>query len=362
MNKTKKKKIIIASIMAIICTIITCIPIFAYVDYSEYVMITPSDIGSDVTSGPRGYFDNMVHKFYMKFTILDTNNNSYAIRFRVLVNDIETYTELNYIININSGNLTVQNTTTTGAQSNIIYPLFTYNNVQIDNVFYIPIYLYNTQISGYTNINIVNGISFNLYDTTEASQDEIRRQAYEIGYLNGYNTGYENGLYDGQNLSPNLNIVEHIEQLIGQFTGQDVARYITPIAVVLTILMVYFLFIRFLLSMIKAKGVIKVCDITMLVGMIIILVVMYSPMLNLTIKTESINETTTQEETLRLNRIDYIYDENGRIIAGPGGTIVYNEVETTTSEQQQTDVEVSSQLEEREIITYEEETKNINNQ
>ena len=89
---------------------------------------------------------------------------------------------------------------------------------------------------------------------------------------------------------------------------------------------------------------------------------MYSPMLNLTIKTESINDTTTQEETVRLNRIDYIYDDNGRIIAGPGGTVIYNEVETTTSEQQQTDVEVSSQLEEREIITYEEETKNINNQ
>lgn len=186
-----------------------------------------------------------------------------------------------------------------------------YTITRIETEEYILISISNTT----TNYTISRG-SCEIYDVVSGENEQI--------YQNGYNQGYNEGFNAYQNAQENLKIVDHIEKLIAQFTGTEYARYITPIALVLTILMIYFLFIRFILSLMKAKGVIKTCDILMIVGCIIVLVIMYAPMLDITIKNETVLTETTTEVVEQVNRTKIVIEhtETGDIYYGPVGTAI----------------------------------------
>lgn len=172
--------------------------------------------------------------------------------------------------------------------SMMITPRIRMNSNLAPIVLYIEVYTINIgEILNYES----DYIKTTWYTSTTIDINQITREYYQLGYNEGYNIGYPLGVTAGQSLVNDLNIVQHIEQLIGQFTGNEVAMYITPIAIVITILLVYFLFIRFLLSLIKAKGVLKVCDIIMVTACIAILMVMYIPMINLEITQHQIVET-----------------------------------------------------------------------
>lgn len=333
--KTKRNKMLLSIVIALVMTIITCIPIFATVTYYwEQWETIPNDIGTKVSSlGNTG--DSTMVKGYIKITIPAQTNVVYTIGCYW------------YDYNASSESYINQNILIIQPSTGVIYnigvnpvtrPLSTIQSLRIapyypgldltGTTFYLPVYLINARL-------VDNGISatgnnlIELYTSTNINVEQIEQEYYNLGYTNGYLTGYEDGfpdgLLEGQDIKQYTNLVGYVEQLIGQFTGDDVAQYITPLAIVLVILFVYFLFIRFLLSMIKAKGVIKTCDIIMIVGCIIILIVLYAPMLNLTIKTQNIDiEETTEVETIQRSNIRYWdVDEGDKIVHyGPVGTWV----------------------------------------
>jgi len=352
MNKTIKKKIIIASIMAIICTIITCIPIFATSNF-DYAKIVPDDLGTKITNFSDTIMNEDITKLYAKITLkhyYSTNLCQFTTTFNILLNNgnVGGGTQITYAIGSNNDNFYITYPNITNQRYTMIIGMTIGNSGSVqseDTTLYIPIYIRNAVITqNYEYNNSGKWIDVEYYTSTVTSQEAIQ-EAFNLGYTNGYTQGTEDGytygynigMQDGQGLRQYTNLVGYVEQLIGQFTGDEVARYITPLAVVLVILFVYFLFIRFLLSMIKAKGVIKTCDIIMIVGCIIILVVMYAPMLNLTIRTENVSNTdTTYEiaqdtEVVRSSNIRYWdVDEGNKIIHyGPVGTwIEYKETIT----------------------------------
>jgi hypothetical protein len=85
----------------------------------------------------------------------------------------------------------------------------------------------------------------------------------------------------------------------------------------------------------KAKGVIKTCDILIIVACIIVLVCMYMPMINLEITQHQIIEQveTTSSNVYQVNSdiTYYTYTDNqgNTVHGGPGGTYI-EYVETTT--------------------------------
>jgi len=344
----KNKNKIITLVVAVVLTIITCIPIFATTINGNL----PSDLGNLQTSNT--YYNPTVN-CYVKVnatglatnTVIGTITIYYSETYKTEI----TLTKLDNTIrlsNIYRGGswLYTYSINTAGITGQYNYDInYTSGDLYISVSAYC---IYEAYLNFGVKIDAVNtGSSYmELYT-------QINPSSYNTGYNNGYNAGYTDGFnYAGQN--DFTNITGYVEQLLAKFVGIEHARYLTPISIVLVILLVYFLFIRFLLSLIKAKGVIKTCDIIMIVACIILLVVMYAPMLDLTIKTEAVTETIETTESTQIRRTEYIYDEYGRIISGPAGTIIYEDIETTTSEQEQTEVEVTSQYLEKEITTYEE--------
>jgi len=335
--------------MTVVLTIITCIPIFALTT-DELFLLVPEDMEYQTTY-PLGDYDNLIHKYYIMIRIVDIHSsNVTALTYKYKdPNNVEQTTYMT-LINSSNNKWTICPQAINNDYCFISIPTTTLD-VEIGKDYYIPIYTYNCIITDISNWNYWDSTQY-LYTTITMSQEQLLNEAYNQGYYNGYKTG----MTDGMNSEQYTNITGYVTQLLTRFVGSDTAPYITPISIVLVILFVYFLFIRFLLSLIKAKGVIKTCDIIMIVACIILLVVMYAPMLNLTIKTEQINNIETTETTI-VRRTEYTYDEQGRIIGGPAGTIIYDDIETTSSDQMVTEDEVTFQYLEKEITTYEETQK-----
>jgi len=340
----RAKRIILPIVITVVLTIITCIPIFAITTINNYYTVAPADLGAERYENDISYTQDTFTKFYIKFTEFTTGELS--IQFfdnngNQSFNTVYSYTVNNNVIYADEIAFVTE-------YSTLFIPKI--NNIDISNIneLYIPFFSYNAVI-----YKSLPQSKQTIYNSTEVNYPELQRQYYQLGY----NDGYIEGMYDGQNSEQYTNLTGYVTQLITQFVGSETAPYITPIAIVLVILFVYFVFIRFLLSLIKAKGVIKTCDIIMIVACIILLVVMYAPMLDLTIKTETITDTLETTETTIVRKTEYIYDEQGRIIGGPAGTIIYDDIETTSSDQMVTEDEITFQYLEKEITTYEETQK-----
>lgn len=335
-----KRKIIIALCMAIICTIITCIPIFGANNNINSFWDIPNDI-NEIETLPI-YEENEIKKYYIKIQVIEMQTST-SININMT---LKTPTEesITQIINIDEVIYIV------GQNRTNFYGFYFIPNVYgtyTIHTYYIPIYTRNVQIDSITTNS--NTINVKILSSTN-TQDQTISEAFNLGYINGYdigyNEGYNTGFTEGLGMEQYTNLTGYVTQLLTRFVGADTAPYITPIAIVLVILFVYFLFIRFLLSLIKAKGVIKTCDIIMIVASVLILVCMYAPLFNLTIRNENINTYDTTETTV-LSRKEYIYDEYGRIISGPAGTITYEipeeiykiekDVDLTTATREQND-------------------------
>lgn len=358
----RKKKIIISLIMAVILTAASVVPIFASL-YTSTLSI-PEDIGSLITTTNNN--DDLIHKYYLKITVNNHNRNGDVI---ITINESGNIIEYTIVYSVAYvymllGNNSVGNNT-------YFFATYFMNIGQNNDTYYLPLYINNCNITGirYTN-SLDNSVNVSIYSSTIIDQEQIKTEYYQLGYDNGYENGLQIGYTDGYNIGFSealgteeyTNLVGYVEQLIGRFTGYENAKYITPIAIVLVILFVYFLFIRFILSLIKAKGVIKTCDIIMLVACIILLVVMYAPMLDLTIKTNNTEqvETTTQEvyqiqaDTQYRSYVQRIDTETGYYLVGPAGTVSFpQDKSSTTSLSADRQVESLEDLQER-SIEYEE--------
>jgi hypothetical protein len=303
--------------------------IAGYVDnVIEIITRIPDDLGEQITDTE---FVTTLTKFYIKSNL---NNNSTSINLTYAITNNTTSTEReNDFVKIYDNYYIHYNLFPNNRTDNCIvmsYSSFNYESNETMKQMYVPIYICNARI--------YNAINCEIYKSTTIDEETIRQEAYQLGFTNGYNDGYNEGYPQGfneaQGLKQDLNIVQHIEQLIAQFTGNEYAKYITPIALVLTILMIYFLFIRFLLSLMKAKGVIKTCDILMIVACIIVLVCMYMPMIKLEITQHQIIEQveTTSSNVYQVNSdityYTYTDDQGNTIHGGPGGTYI-EYVETT---------------------------------
>lgn len=317
--KTNKLKII--AIILLCLTMISLVITQCFAEYGKlntYFLTPPADLGISEINKPT-IIENVLIKTYLYIKPTTNETLQVDINARYINNNGTQEFPITIRYKYENGYLQISNLQwySTNTYSFVMAP-----EVKIEwngtNGLYIPIYSYNAV--PYTYENKIN--YYEIYTSTEENEEEIKRQYFELGYTNGYNKGYMQGMSDYPVANENMNIVEQITMLISRFTGNEIAPYITPIAVVLTILMVYFLFIRFLLSLIKAKGVIKVCDITMLVACIIILVCMYLPFVNINITNHNISENveTTSQDVYQINE-DTEYRSYVRVIENETGTL-----------------------------------------
>lgn len=341
-----KKRILILAITAIL-TIMTCIPIFATTTGTLYELwnTTPNDLGEQIDNIEK---TNKIEKYYILINI--TNNELFELFQEVrLYTGETTYTE--YQLNLSrttTRTYILPNINNNGNDVSFCFIPTLYTSYNDNYYIYIPVYTRNVYIEN-------PHVTYVKYYRSLASDTDIATQAYNAGY----NAGYSSGYYEGSNSEQYTNITGYVEQLLTKFVGNEAAQYITPIAIVLVILFVYFMFIRFLLSLIKAKGVLKICDITMLVACICILIVMYVPMFSININntnttTETAQQVIVEREQVIVSEYKKITTETGDMWVLKDVTQPQTEVETTTSDDNVTDVEVSSQLEKKEVTEYEE--------
>lgn len=304
--------------VSLILLIILCISIFAVSSVNNYFTVQPSDLGTSRYSLDTSYTRDTLNKYYIKIEDLTSNGSVYLEYYNgensQSYSGTFVYTIENNLFNYDGVN---QNNT----YSLLLIPRV--ENLDISNIseIYIPVFTYNAII--YKGIGETR---YSIYNTTTTTYPELQRQYYELGYNEGYNTGYSEGLENGGIALQDLPLVDKLTTFIATFTGEGTARYITPLAICMILILIYILFIRWVLSLSKSDKLVKLTDIIVLIACICILVVMYIPMINLTITQHQIVEnveTTSLEETVRVVRdpITIVTDETGEIMYGPVGTV-----------------------------------------
>lgn len=273
--------------IAIIILTISVLPSFA-LSYEQFTPI-PSDLGNRITTIN---YDNEFSKYYFKincFSIVSNRSFQYSyysnnntVSNGTIYWNYDTIGGLNYsVVTLSLGSLN---------------SIFNIPRVPVpfNTVVYIPVYCLNVSFTEYSTSTFY----IEIYESTLDSES-IKQEYYTLGYNVGYSDGYDHGYIEGYptgfddaiQYSEDLNLVQHVERVMTNFVGPDNAKYITPVALALIVLLVYFIFIRWLLSLTKSKTITRVADIVVAVACVSIMVVLYAPMINFAITQHQIVET-----------------------------------------------------------------------